>query len=48
LNKEKQSVTIESRLSIADIMEESINQSLQQTEALRQSGLKKRFEERLV
>lgn len=35
---------IESRLSVADKMEESINQSLQQAEALRQSILKKAFE----
>lgn len=39
---------IESRLSISDKMEESINQSLQQAEALRQSILKKAFEGRLV
>lgn len=39
---------IESRLSIADKMEESINQSLQQAETLRQSILKKAFEGRLV
>jgi type I restriction enzyme S subunit len=36
--------TIESRLSVADKMEESIIQSLQQAEALRQSILKKAFE----
>lgn len=35
---------IESRLSVTDKMEESINQSLQQAEALRQSILKKAFE----
>jgi type I restriction enzyme, S subunit len=35
---------IESRLNVADKMEESINQSLQQAEALRQSILKKAFE----
>ncbi len=35
---------IESRLSVADKMEEGINQSLQQAEALRQSILKKAFE----
>jgi type I restriction enzyme, S subunit len=35
---------IESRLSVADKMEESITQSLQQAEALRQSILKKAFE----
>jgi type I restriction enzyme S subunit len=39
---------IESRLSVADKMEESINQSLQQAEALRQSILKKAFEGSLV
>ncbi len=39
---------IESRLSVADKMEESINQSLQQAEALRQSILKKAFEGKLV
>ena len=39
---------IESRLSVTDKMEESITQSLQQTEALKQSILKKAFEGRLV
>ncbi|MDX1937386.1 MAG: restriction endonuclease subunit S [Flavihumibacter sp.] len=39
---------IESRLSVADKMEESITQSMQQAEALRQSILKKAFEGRLV
>jgi len=39
---------IESRLSVADKMEESTTQSLQQAEALRQSILKKAFEGRLV
>lgn len=39
---------IESRLSIADKMEESIIQSLQQAEALRQSILKKAFSGELV
>lgn len=39
---------IESRLSVADKMEESISQSLQQAEALRQSILKKAFEGRLI
>jgi len=39
---------IESRLSVADKMEESINESLQQAEALRQSILKKAFEGKLV
>lgn len=39
---------IESRLSVADKLEESISASLQQAEALRQSILKKAFEGRLV
>jgi len=39
---------IESRLSVADKMEESITASLQQAEALRQSILKKAFEGRLI
>jgi type I restriction enzyme S subunit len=39
---------IESRLSVADKMEESINQSLQQSEALRQSILKKAFGGKLI
>lgn len=39
---------IESRLSVADKMEESISQNLQQAEALRQSILKKAFEGRLL
>jgi type I restriction enzyme S subunit len=39
---------IESRLSVADKMEESITQSLQQAEALRQSILKQAFEGKLV
>lgn len=39
---------IESRLSVADKMEESIVQSLQQAEALRQSILKKAFSRELV
>ncbi len=39
---------IESRLSVADKLEENITQSLQQSEALRQSILKKAFEGRLV
>jgi type I restriction enzyme S subunit len=38
---------IESRLSVADKMEESITESLQQAEALKQSILKKAFEGRL-
>jgi type I restriction enzyme S subunit len=39
---------IESRLSVADKMEESITQSLQQAEALRQSILKRAFEGSLL
>jgi type I restriction enzyme, S subunit len=39
---------IERRLSVADKMEESITQSLQQAEALRQSVLKKAFEGNLI
>ncbi len=39
---------IESRFSVADKMEESITQSLQQAEALRQSILKKAFEGELI
>lgn len=39
---------IESRLSVADKMEESITLALQQSETLRQSILKKAFEGRLV
>src|SRR5690606_27399225 len=39
---------IETRLSVADKMEESITQSLQHAEGLRQSILKKAFEGRLV
>lgn len=39
---------IESRLSVADKMEESISQSLQQAEVLRQSILKKAFSGELV
>lgn len=39
---------IESRLSVADKLDEAITQSLQQAEALRQSILKKAFEGRLV
>ena len=39
---------IETRFSVADKLEESINQSLQQAEALQQSILKKAFEGRLV
>ncbi len=40
--------SVESSLTIADKMEESINQSLQQSEALRQSILKRAFEGKLV
>ena len=39
---------IESRLSVCDKIEETISQSLQQAEALRQSILKKAFEGKLV
>jgi type I restriction enzyme S subunit len=39
---------IESRLSVADKLEEAIEQSLQQAEALRQSILKQAFEGKLV
>lgn len=39
---------IESRLSVADKMEESIAESLQQAESLKQSILKKAFEGRLI
>ncbi|MEX6687178.1 restriction endonuclease subunit S [Danxiaibacter flavus] len=39
---------IESRFSVADKIEESINQSLQQAEALRQSILKRAFEGKLI
>ena len=47
---EQQSIVseIESRLSVCDKLEESINQSLMQAEALRQSILKKAFEGKLV
>ncbi len=49
LNEQHQIVQeIESRLSVADKMEESIAQSLQQAEALRQSILKKAFSGELV
>jgi type I restriction enzyme S subunit len=41
-------MVLESRLSVADKMEESITQSLQQSEALRQSILKKAFEGKLI
>ena len=39
---------IESRLSVCDKIEESIEQGLQQADALRQSILKKAFEGKLV
>ncbi|HTM67353.1 MAG TPA: restriction endonuclease subunit S [Flavipsychrobacter sp.] len=39
---------IETRLSVADKLEETISQSLQQAEALRQSILKQAFEGRLI
>ena len=39
---------IESRLSVCDKIEESIEQSLKQAESLRQSILKKAFEGKLV
>lgn len=39
---------IETRLSVCDKMEQSIEESLKQAEALRQSILKKAFEGRLV
>lgn len=39
---------IESRLSVSDKMQESITQSLQQAEALRQNILKKAFEGKLI
>ena len=39
---------IESRLSVCDKIEETISQSLQKAEALRQSILKKAFEGKLV
>ncbi len=51
VSKEEQSrvvTEIESRLSVCDKLEESIAQSLQQAEALRQSILKKAFEGKLV
>ena len=48
--KQQESVVqeIETRLSVADKMEESITQSLKQSEALRQSILKKAFEGTLI
>ncbi|MBL7936037.1 MAG: restriction endonuclease subunit S [Bacteroidia bacterium] len=49
IDEQKQIVQeIESRLSVADKMEESITQSLQQAEALRQSILKNAFEGKLI
>jgi len=50
LLKEQQAIVqvIESRLSVADKLDETITQSLQQAEALRQSILKKAFEGKLV
>ncbi len=39
---------IESRLSVCDKLEETINQSLTQSESLRQSILKQAFEGKLV
>ena len=39
---------IESRLSVCDKMEQSINESLEKAEALRQSILKKAFEGKLL
>lgn len=39
---------IESRFSVADKLEQTINESLQKAEALRQSILKKAFEGKLV
>jgi len=48
--KEQQAIVeaIESRLSVADKLEETISQSLQQAEALRQSILKRAFEGKLI
>lgn len=49
INEQEQIVQeIESRLSVCDKIEESIEQGLQQAEALRQSILKKAFEGKLV
>ena len=47
-DQEKIVQEIESRLSVADKLEETITQSLKQAEALRQSILKKAFEGRLI
>jgi len=48
--REQQAIVaeIESRLSVCDKIEESIEQSLKQAEALRQSILKKAFEGKLT
>lgn len=49
LNEQKSIVSeIESRFSVADKLEESINQSLLQAETLRQSILKRAFEGKLI
>jgi len=49
IEEQKQIVQeIESRLSVADKMEETITESLQQAESLRQSILKKAFEGKLI
>lgn len=48
LEQQKVVQEIESRLSVCDKIEESIEQGLQQAEALRQSILKKAFEGKLV
>ena len=46
LEKQKQLINeIEQRLSACDSIEQTVNQSLQQAEALRQSILKQAFEE---
>jgi len=44
----KDITTFESSLSVADKLEETIAQGLQQAEALRQSILKKAFEGELI
>lgn len=49
LNEQKEIISeIESRFSVADKLEESINQSLLQAETLRQSILKRAFEGKLI
>jgi type I restriction enzyme S subunit len=49
IKEQKQIVReIESRLSVADNLSESIDQSLQQAQSMRQSILKKAFEGKLV